>query len=311
MAEYLKITPTKPVAGIDPALLSRVAESLNAVLPAEIRLVQYTTTPPFDRSRPWQPLDDNGNPVGAVRYYSNGSWYEGSSPDDAPASLVGPPGPVGPQGPAGIPGVVGPEGPIGPVGPQGVAGPIGLVGPVGPAGPAGPTGLTGAAGATGATGPQGLQGVPGVGPAILTGMGTPSNALGVEGNFYLDYNFPYALWGPKSSTSWTTRLPLTGFEAPVDLGTGTALALNTEYYVVLGANLTIAALPATSSYAQIKLNIETTTSVNFNVHANNPTIHRINGGIAHINTHFTLAAGFHRFTLTYINNKWLLEYLVS
>jgi hypothetical protein len=104
---------------------------------------------------------------------------------------------------------------------------------------------------------------------------------------------------------------LTGFEAPVDLGTGTALALNTEYYVVLGTNLTIDALPATSSYAQIKLNIETTTSVNFNVHANNPTIHQINGGIAHINTHFTLAAGFHRFTLTYINNKWLLEYLVS
>jgi hypothetical protein len=142
-------------------------------------------------------------------------------------------------------------------------------------------------------------------------MGTPSNALGADGNFYLDFNFPYALWGPKVSGAWTTRLPLTGFMAPTNLGTGTALALNTEYYVVLGANLTIDVLPVATGYAQIKLNIEATTAINLNVHANNPAIYKINGGTGPITTHFSLVAGFHRFTLTHINGKWLLEHLVS
>lgn len=158
---------------------------------------------------------------------------------------------------------------------------------------------------------MGPQGIPGIGPAILSGMGSPSDALGADGNFYLDYNFPYALWGPKTAGAWTSRLPLTGFAAPQNLGTNTALALNTEYFVVLGANLTIDALPATSSYSQIKLNIEATTSVNLNVHANNPTIYKVNDGTTPISTHFSLTAGFHRFTLTYINSKWLLEHLVS
>lgn len=310
--DYLAITTVAPAAGFSPQALDALASSLRAVIPTGLKVVQFSLTPPFDRSRPWQPLDDSGNPIGAVRYYSDGTWLEASSPGDSPDSLVGPPGPAGPPGPTGLvgpPGPAGPAGTIGPVGPPGVAGPIGATGAMGPAGP---TGLTGAAGATGAMGPPGLTGPPGIGPAILSGQGAPSPILGSEGNFYLDVNFPYTLWGPKTSGgTWDTALPFSGFRAPVDLGTGTALALNTEYYVVLGTNLTIDALPATSSYAQIKLNIEATTSVNFNVHANNPAIHRTNNGVAHINTHFTLAAGFHRFTLTYINNKWLLEYLVS
>ncbi len=310
--DHLKIIPVTSAPGVNDGTLAAIASALRATLPTGFKLVQYSVTPPFDRSAPWQPLDDNGNPVGAVRYFSDGTWLEGSSPDTVPASLIGPPGPQGPAGPAGLPGPVGPEGPAGVAGPQGPAGPAGVIGPVGPAGPMGPTGLTGVTGPAGATGPAGPQGPAGIGPAIIAGQGAPAPSLGAEGNLYLDYNFPYTLWGPKDATlGWVNALPFTGFRAPTNLGTGTALALNTEYYVVLGANLTIDALPAATGYAQIKLNIEATTSVNFNIHANNPTIYKINDGTVPISTHFSLTAGYYRFTLTYINGKWLLEHLVS
>lgn len=310
--DHIKIIPVGKAKCLSDAELAEVARALSAVLPSGVRAVQYSTLPPFDRARPWQPLDESNNPVGAVRYYSNGQWLEGSSPDEIPGSLAGPPGPAGPAGPTGLPGGTGPEGPAGPTGPIGPTGPAGVIGPVGPAGPAGPTGLTGATGAAGATGPQGIQGTPGTGPAMLVGMGDPASLLGAEGNFYLDAQFPYALWGPKSSLgSWGDGLPFSGFHRPTNLGAGTVLALNKEYFVVLSGNLTIGALPVATAYSQIKLNIEATTSVNFNVHANNPTIYQINGGVVPIHHPFALAAGHHRMTLTYLNSKWLLEHLIS
>ena len=309
--DHLKIIPVGKVKCMNDAQLAEVAQALSAVLPSSVRAVQYSTLPPFDRARPWQPLDESNNPVGAVRYFSNGQWLEGSSPDEAPASLVGPPGPAGPQGPTGLPGAEGPEGPQGDGGPAGPPGPAGVIGPVGPAGPAGPIGLQGVPGPIGLTGPEGPQGIAGTGPAILVGVGSPSAPLGAEGNLYLDSQFPYALWGPKTALGWGNGLPFSGFHRPTDLGTGTALALNKEYFVVLATHLTIDALPVATAYSQIKINIEATAIVHFNVHLNNPAIYKINDGVVPIATHFVLGAGFHRFTLTYLNNKWLLEHLIS
>lgn len=119
-----------------------------------------------------------------------------------------------------VAGEQGQQGPIGPVGPIGPSG-----GPAGPTGPAGPAGsvlrngngvpsdsigvngdyylndlngdvyvresgtyavvanFAGPAGATGSTGPTGPQGIPAV---WRTGTGVPSNALGVNGDYYLD-----------------------------------------------------------------------------------------------------------------------------
>lgn len=313
--DRLKLIPTSPTPGPVPPTLLELAAALHAVLPTGMKAVQFSTTPPFDRSRPWQPMDESGNPVGAIRYFSEGSWYEASNPGDSPESLIGPPGPPGPPGPTGL---IGPQGPTGPTGPTGLTGPTGPTGPIGPGGPmgpAGPTGLTGVAGPAGPTGPTGPTGPAGVGPAILSGQGPPSNLLGAEGNFYLDVNFPYTLWGPKTSGgTWDTALPFTGFRAPQNLGVGTALALNTEYFVVLGANFTLSALPVPTgagAYAQIKLNIEATTSITFNVHANNPTIYLVNDVATPIVAHFTIPAGFRRMTFTFLNGKWLLEYLIS
>lgn len=87
-------------------------------------------------------------------------------------------GAVGPTGPAGAAGATGPQGPkgdTGDTGPQGIQGPTGLTGPQGSQGIQGPQGIQGTAGAAGAAG-----------AVWRTGSGVPSNALGIDGDYYLN-----------------------------------------------------------------------------------------------------------------------------
>lgn len=73
--------------------------------------------------------------------------------------------------------------------PAGVA----LIGPTGPTGPAGATGAAGPAGAAGATGPAGSS--------VLNGTGAPSNALGANGDYYIN-NANLSIHGPKAAGVW-------------------------------------------------------------------------------------------------------------
>jgi hypothetical protein len=107
----------------------------------------------------------------------------------------GPPGPPGPAGPKGDkgdkgdPGDPGAQGPVGPQGQQGIQG------------PQGPQGLTGQAGG------QGPQGIPGQdGRTFRYGTGAPSNALGVDGDFYFD-TATHFIYGPKAGF-WPAGVPL-------------------------------------------------------------------------------------------------------
>lgn len=75
------------------------------------------------------------------------------------------------------------EGPQGPIGPQG---PVGPEGPVGPQGPAGADGRT-----------------------ILHGTVNPSNAIGSDGDFYINTS-TNMLFGPKASGTWPAGVSLVG-----------------------------------------------------------------------------------------------------
>lgn len=143
--------------------------------------------------------------------------------------MSGPPGPPGPAatiavgtvttGSAGTPAAVSNSGSssaavfdfVIPQGPQG----IGIQGPPGPAGPAlqGPQGVQGV---------QGIQGNPGVnGSTIISGAGVPSNAVGVNGDYFLDQSNAL-LYGPKASGVWSgTAVDLRGGASGVHYGTRT------------------------------------------------------------------------------------------
>lgn len=92
-------------------------------------------------------------------------------------------------------------GPVAMVGPTGPQGPEGAIGPAGDPGPSGPTGAPGPAGAPGAQGPPGLDG-----RTVLSGVGTPGEGNGADGDFYIDTTGP-ALWGPKSAGTWVGAGP--------------------------------------------------------------------------------------------------------
>ena len=131
---------------------------------------------------------------------------------------------VGPAGPAGATGAVGPTGPVGPGGSSGVgpglysgtAVPSSTLGRdgdfylnftdrmiVGPKAGGlwpntgisviGPAGATGAVGATGATGAAGTS--------LLSGAGTPNNAMGGNGDYYINTS-NNSLIGPKNAGVW-------------------------------------------------------------------------------------------------------------
>jgi hypothetical protein len=121
------------------------------------------------------------------------------------ASIWIPGGIEGPPGPQGIPGPPGPKGDTGDTGPPGV----GIQGPVGPAGPS----------IQGPIGPAGPNGAPG--SVIYSGIGIPSNSLGVDGDYYLD-QASAILYGPKASNVWPgSGLDLRGGASGVNYATRT------------------------------------------------------------------------------------------
>lgn len=94
----------------------------------------------------------------------------------------------------------------------------------------GPTGAAGAAGAAGSNGTNGTNGTNGLnGSTLLNGSGVPNNAVGVNGDFYLDTTNTI-IYGPKSGGVWLT--PGTSLIGPAGLpGSGTgANAINTAAY---------------------------------------------------------------------------------
>jgi hypothetical protein len=81
----------------------------------------------------------------------------------------------------------------------------------------------------GPQGVQGIQGNPGVdGKTIRYGTGAPSNALGVDGDFYIatDTNFMY---GPKASGAWPAGFSLVGPQGPQGApGAGGSMTIKDE-----------------------------------------------------------------------------------
>lgn len=144
---------------------------------------------------------------------ANGVWPNG-------VSLIGATGPAGATGLQGPAGATGPQGPAGPTGATGLTGATGPAGATGPQGPAGPTGATGPAGPTGAQGPAGPTGVQGPagtagtnGTAVLNGIIAPTNAVGVNGDFYIN-TATNTLYGPKANGTWPTGISLVGPQGP-------------------------------------------------------------------------------------------------
>lgn len=147
----------------------------------------------------------------------------------SPGMSGGPPGPPGPAGtivvgtvttgPAGSPVIVNNVGtPANAILdftiPKGDTG-IGAQGPEGPPGAS----IQGPAGPTGATGPIGPNGING--STIISGSGVPSNAVGVDGDYFLDQSQAY-LYGPKVAGVWSgTFVDLRGGASGVHYATRT------------------------------------------------------------------------------------------
>lgn len=168
----------------------------------------------------------NGNGYGPK---ASGSWA------GTEYSITGPQGVQGPTGPQGATGPAGPQGEQGIVGPAGVDGrtvhattgqpaeSFGVNGDFaldlannlayGPkAGGAWPAGVS-IKGEQGDQGDQGVQGEQGFG--WLSGLGTPSNGLGRDGDFYIDLATS-AYYGPKASGTWPgSSQSLVGPQGPV------------------------------------------------------------------------------------------------
>lgn len=98
---------------------------------------------------------------------------------------------------------------VGPAGPVGATGATGAPGAAGAAGATGVTGATGTTGAIGATGPAGTAGA-----SFLSGAAAPDNAVGADGDFYLNTT-SNILRGPKAAGAWpATGVSLVGATGP-------------------------------------------------------------------------------------------------
>ncbi|MGW1828834.1 hypothetical protein ACWCO0_09670 [Streptomyces tubercidicus] len=89
------------------------------------------------------------------------------------------------------------------------------------AGPQGAPGTNGTNGTNGANGSDGADG-----RTILSGLAAPSNAVGVDGDFYIDTN-AWSIYGPKASGAWPAGHSLSpssgGAVASVNDQTGTVV----------------------------------------------------------------------------------------
>lgn len=90
----------------------------------------------------------------------------------------------------------------GPTGNKGSDGIQGLQGPRGATGEPGPSGAQGLAGPTGASGSS-------LSNTVRSGVGVPSNATGVDGDFYIDTSAS-RIHGPKVSGTWPAGTSLIG-----------------------------------------------------------------------------------------------------
>lgn len=107
---------------------------------------------------------------------------------------------------------------------KGDKGDTGLAGVNGAAGAQGPTGAVGAVGAVGAIGPTGARG-----SSLLTGVGTPSNQLGNNGDTYIDKNAAH-IYGPKTSGLWGNPTAFGGPAGPQGpIGVTGAAGLSNAY----------------------------------------------------------------------------------
>lgn len=123
---------------------------------------------------------------------------------DSADGVDGATGAKGDSGTDGVDGATGATGDTGAQGTQGVDGDTGVKGD---------TGADGVAGVAGATGAAGLPGKNG--NSILNGSGLPSDALGADGDFYLDIT-DFAVYGPRSAGAWQgTPQPLIGPQGPI------------------------------------------------------------------------------------------------
>jgi len=87
----------------------------------------------------------------------------------------------------------------------------------GATGPPGPTGPAGPAGATGPAGPEGDPGAPG--SIIHSGSGPPADALGIDGDYYIDADTD-TLYGPKTPPGGAYGEPERPFAAITPDSTG-------------------------------------------------------------------------------------------
>jgi hypothetical protein len=124
----------------------------------------------------------------------------------------------------------------------GIQGPAGVTGPQGPQGSQGSQGLQGDTGPQGEQGPTGAAGIDGIDGAVwYHGNGTPSDELGVDGDYYLDaltgdtyqhggsvgWNWFGNLRGPQGQTGATGPQGETGPQ-----GAAANLTVSEDYTVV-------------------------------------------------------------------------------
>lgn len=130
-----------------------------------------------------------------------GAGGAGTPGRDGATGATGPQGAAGSQGSPGTPGSDGGLGATGATGPQGVAGdPGGATGATGPQGEPGNPG--GATGPTGATGPRGN--------VMFTDAGVPDVGLGLDDDFYLDYETENVYH--KEGGEWVFRTNIRGLD---------------------------------------------------------------------------------------------------
>lgn len=68
---------------------------------------------------------------------------------------------------------------------------------------------------------SGVNGADGAdGKTVRYGTGAPSNALGVDGDFYVNTTYPPTLFGPKSGGVWPAGVSMVGPQGPAGAGGG-------------------------------------------------------------------------------------------
>lgn len=54
--------------------LKEISDSLCIKLSPGQRIVSFSPEPPVDKSAPWQPTNDYGQPVGKIKFWKGNTW---------------------------------------------------------------------------------------------------------------------------------------------------------------------------------------------------------------------------------------------